>query len=107
MNDIEDRAYRKSLKMCNPNSCAVPTTRELLVEMATEQKEIDIENIKEAIREVLQEEIFVSDISDSNDVDYIIGSANFRSFEWIDRAYQYKYELINDLINNIIKKIEE
>lgn len=40
---IEERAYRKSLKMLNPNFRAVPTTRELLVEMATEQKAIDID----------------------------------------------------------------
>lgn len=65
------------------------------------------EKIKNAIREVLNEEIFVSDISDSNDVDYIIGSACFSSFEWMDKAYQYKYELIEELTNEIIKRIEE
>lgn len=43
METIEERAYRKSLKMLNPNFLAVPTTRELLVEMATEQREIDID----------------------------------------------------------------
>lgn len=37
---IEERAYEKALKMLKPNS---PTTRELLVEIATEQRKIDIE----------------------------------------------------------------
>lgn len=57
------------------------------------------EKIKEAIKEVLSEEIYVSDISDSNYVDYIIGSSCFSSFE-------YKYELIDELTNKIIKRIE-
>lgn len=45
MKSIEERAYRKSLKMLNSNSRAVPTTRELLIEMAIEQRTIDIEQI--------------------------------------------------------------
>lgn len=43
METIEERAFRRALKMLNPNSGARPTTRELLIEMATEQRKIDID----------------------------------------------------------------
>lgn len=44
MTNIEERAYQKALKMMRVNPMARPTTRELLVEMAIEQRKIDIEN---------------------------------------------------------------
>lgn len=43
MTSIAERAYEKALKMLKPNP---PTTRELLVEIATEQRNIDIDFVR-------------------------------------------------------------
>lgn len=73
MKTIEERAYRKALSGLKPNA---PTVRELLIEMATEQRKIDIdkacewfenwakddrwytiEECQEMLRKALEEEI--------------------------------------------------
>lgn len=41
METIEERATKKAMKMLSPN--AHPTTKELLIEIATEQRRIEID----------------------------------------------------------------
>ena len=67
MTSIEVRAYQKALKMIRVNPMARPTTRELLVEMAVEQRKIDIEKACEWIKD-----------------NAVVGLANKEVYDFID-----------------------
>lgn len=59
MKDIEKRAEEKALRMVHPNSFSRPTTKELLIEMAKEQRKIDIDKACDVYAKELKDIIII------------------------------------------------
>ena len=65
------------------------------------------EDILYIVKSVLQDSVSVSDISDSGYVDFYIATEYVASPNWCQKAYERKYDLIDEIMAEIEKEIEK
>ena len=63
------------------------------------------DKVREAVISVLNDNVYVSDISDSGYVDYILDTESFSDYKWQDAAYKYKSEMIEKIADEVIKEL--